>query len=289
LDYLAATSLEEAVAALAGDEDAKVLAGGQSLVPLLNLRLARPTVLVDIDRLGLDQLTVEEGMLRAGAMVRQRRLELDPIVAAAVPLLSDAVAQVGYPATRNRGTFGGSLAHADPVAELPAVAVALGGSVVVTGPSGSRRVACADLADGYFTTTLAPDEIITEVQLPVAAGPAHGAAWCEWAPRAHDFAEAGVGVAVDVDDTGTCTAVWAAACGIGGGPLALGDAVGAAGVLGCSGAGAPLLRGVAAAVEEACGAAGAGGRGELAGLLAARAVRRALERAGHRDGRTVAA
>lgn len=279
-DYLCATSVEEAITALAADEDAKVLAGGQSLVPLLNLRLARPTVLVDIGRLALDEVTIDGGMLRVGAMARQRRLELDPIVAAAVPLLSDAVAQVGYPATRNQGTIGGSLAHADPVAELPAVAVAVGGSVIATGPSGSRRLRCGDLADGFFTTTLAPDEIITEVHLAVGRGPAHGAAWCEWAPRAHDFAEAGVGVAVDVDDTGTCIGVGAAACGIGGGPLALGDVVGAAGVLGCTGPGAPLLRALATAVEQACGPAGDGERAELTGLLAARAVRRALARAG---------
>nr|MDQ2728487.1 FAD binding domain-containing protein [Actinomycetota bacterium] len=154
-DYVCATSLEEAVSALAGDEDAKVLGGGQSLVPLLNLRLARPTVLVDIARLGLDEVTVDGGMLRVGAMARQRRLEVDPLVAAAVPLLSDAVAQVGYPATRNWGTIGGSLAHADPAAELPAVAVALGASLLATGPTGSRRLDCANLADGFFTTTLA--------------------------------------------------------------------------------------------------------------------------------------
>lgn len=285
LDYLRPASVAEAIAALAADEDAKVLAGGQSLMPLLNLRLARPTVLVDIEGLGLDGLTLDGTVLRLGALVCQRRLEFDPTVARAAPLLAEAVAHVGYPATRNRGTLGGSLAHADPVAELPAVAVALGATVVAVGPGGTRRIACAEFADGFFSTTLGSDEIITEIEFPATRGVGHGAAWCEWAPRAHDFAEAGVGVALDFDESGACVAVRAAACGVGIRPLPLAGVVGAAGVLGCSGADRALLGSVADAVGEACGAAGDPGKGELAGLLAARAVYRAVERGRSSAGR----
>jgi carbon-monoxide dehydrogenase medium subunit len=284
-EYLKASSLEEALAALAADEDAHVLAGGQSLLPLLALRLARPSVLVDITGLGLDAVSVEPaagpgspGLLRLGALVRQRRLELDPVVRAACPLLADAARQVGYPATRNLGTIGGSLAHADPTAELPAVALALGGQVVASGPEGARRLACAELADGYFTTTLRQGEIITEVLVHVAPA-RNGAAWCEWSPRAHDFAEAGVGVALELDGAGTCVRVGAAACAVGGGPLDLGEVAAAAGLLGATSAAPALLRAVAAAVEAAAGAAGEE-RARLTGLLAAKAALLAFERAG---------
>ncbi len=288
-DYVRAASLAEAVAVLAADEDAKVLAGGQSLLPLLALRLARPTVLVDIADLGLDTIAVDAedggsaggaggaGVVRIGATVRQRRLELDDLIGSTVPLLAEAAAQVGYPATRNRGTIGGSLAHADPVAEIPAVAVALGGSIVAFGPRGERTVLAADLADGFFTTTLAPDEILTEVRLPIAGG-RQGAAWCEWSPRAHDFAHAGVGVVVELDAGGSCRAVGAAACGIGATPLALAEPLAAAGVVGAPLPGPALLAAVATAVEAAC-AGTADDRDELTGLLAARALASAWSRA----------
>lgn len=276
LDYLRPATVAEAVAALAADEDAKVLAGGQSLVPLLALRLARPSVLVDICDLGLEEVGEgKDGSIRVGAGVRQRRLELDPGIRSAVPLLADAVGQVGYPSTRNRGTLGGSLAHADPVAELPAVAAALGAVAVAAGPSGTREIPCAELATGWFSTVLDPAEVLTEVRFPPIGGDRHGAAWREWAPRAHDFATAGVGVAVDLDASGTCTAVHAAACGIGGAPLVLSDAL--AGVVG-SVAGSELsslLRAVAAAAREAA-AGGEEDRVELVGLLAARATADAI-------------
>ncbi len=277
-DYLCAGSLDEAVAALADDEDAKVVAGGQSLLPLLALRLARPSVLVDIDRLGLDDVRVVDGVLHLGALIRQRRIEFDPAVARAAPLLADAVTHVGYPATRNRGTLGGSLAHADPVAELPAVAVALGATVVVEGPAGTRRIPAGELADGHFTTTLGDDEVLTEMIVPAAGAAGHGAAWCEWARRAHDFAEAGVGVDIDLDGDGTCVAVRAAACGVGDRPLQLGPALTSAGVLGAQGSTPALSASVALAAEAAAGSAG-DDRAALVGLLAARSVHRALTRA----------
>jgi carbon-monoxide dehydrogenase medium subunit len=271
-DYLAAATIAEAVAVLAADEDAKVLAGGQSLLPLLALRLARPSRLVDIARLGLEQIEWDPGgpTLRLGARTRQRRLETDPAVGRAAPLLREAARHVGHPATRNRGTLGGSLAHADPAAELPAVAVALDAQVTVTGPDGSRQLTCAELVEGYFTTTLGPAEILTEIQVP-AAGPRHGAAWWEWAPRAGDFAEVGVGVALELDPGGRCHWVGAAACSVTSVPFVLGPTLDAAGVVGAESATPALLRAVAQAVKRTAAPAG-DDKAELAALLAARAV-----------------
>jgi CO/xanthine dehydrogenase FAD-binding subunit len=279
-EYAAPATVAEATGVLATDEDAKVIAGGQSLMPLLALRLARPSTLVDLQELPLHGLSAGPGPLRIGALVRQRRLERDPAVARHAPLLADAVRQVGYPATRNRGTLAGSLAHADPVAELPAVAAALGATAVVAGPAGTREVPCCELPAGFFATTLAPDEIITEVRVPQpdpVPGGGRGAAWCEWAPRAHDFAVAGAGVDLDVDADGVCVAVRAAACGVGGGPLPLSEVLGGAGLLGARPGEGRLAGAVAAAVEDAARGAGAGADvAELAGLLAARAAHRAL-------------
>jgi carbon-monoxide dehydrogenase medium subunit len=286
-EYVAVSSLAEGVRALSTDEGAKVIAGGQSLMPLLSLRLARPTLLVDINRLGLDSFAVDpvDSTIRMGALVRHRRLELDPLVSRSSPLLAAAAPLIGYPAIRNRGTIGGSLAHADPVAELPAVLVALDGSVVVTGSGGDRSIPALELFDGFLTTTLAPDEIIVEVRLPTLASPGEreGAAFCEWAPRTGDFAVAGVGVAVAVDGSGTCVALGAAACGIGSTPLLLSDAIGGAGVVGTTAEKSvsdALLRAVAAGVTRAC-AGSDGDRAELAGLLAARAVSRAFHNSMH--------
>jgi carbon-monoxide dehydrogenase medium subunit len=265
-DYLRVGHVDEAVAALASDDGAKVIAGGQSLVPLMAMRLARPTLLVDVNDLDIDRIVVTDGELCIGAGTRHRALERDAVVARAAPLVADAAALIGYPAIRVRGTIGGSLAHADPVAELPAVLVALGGSVVARGPGGDRRVGAADLFTGFLTTTLAPDELLTEVRVP-AAGPAAGAALCEWAPRSGDFALAGVGVHVERGADGACSAARAAACGIGSAPLDCTEAV--AGVVGASDASDALLRDVARWFGDR----------DLHGLLAARALHRALARA----------
>jgi len=282
-EYFAASSMSEAVRALSVDEGAKVIAGGQSLMPLLSLRLARPTLLVDINGLGLDSFTIDpaDSSIRLGALVRHRRLELDPLVHRSAPLLAAAAPLIGYPAIRNRGTIGGSLAHADPVAELPAVLVALAGSVRVAGVAGERSVPAGELFEGFLTTSLAPDEIIVEVCLPTFASPRErqGAAFCEWAPRTGDFADAGVGVAVAVDQAGTCVRLGAGACGIGSKPFVLSDVIGRAGVVGATareGLTDALLRAVASAVARACGDADRD-RAELAGLLAARALGRAFQ------------
>jgi 2-furoyl-CoA dehydrogenase FAD binding subunit len=179
-EYVRPDSLEEALAELArGGEDAKPLAGGQSLVPLLNMRLARPTLLVDLNRVaGLDGVMREDGVVRLGATVRQSRMP-------DLPLLREALPHVGHVATRNRGTVGGSVAHADPSGELGVCLAALGGTVVVDGPSGRRELAAEVFADGPFSTALRPGELVVETVWPVHQG---GCAFEELALRHGDYA-----------------------------------------------------------------------------------------------------
>ncbi len=192
--YCRPASVDEAVDVLA-EGDAKVLAGGQSLVPVLAMRLGRPGTLVDITRLpGLDALSVSGGELHVGAAVRQRRVERSAEVAA-VPLIGRAMPFVGHRELRSRGTVCGSLAHADPAAELPAVAACLGATVEVTGASGTREVTARDLVTGAMTTAVGPDELLTAVRFPVA-GAGDGFGFAEIARRHGDFALAGVAVHV---------------------------------------------------------------------------------------------
>jgi aerobic carbon-monoxide dehydrogenase medium subunit len=196
-EYHAPASVEEAAAILAehGD-DAKVLAGGQSLIPLLSLRLARPTVLVDLNGVaGLASIEVD-GATTIGAMTRHRTVERSQDVAARVPLLAAAVPYIGHAAIRNRGTIGGSVSHADPAAELPAVALALDAVFTATSAKGgTREIAAVDFFDGYFTTTLAPDEILTSVTFPNAA-PGTRVSVQEMARRHGDFAMVAAAVSV---------------------------------------------------------------------------------------------
>lgn len=199
-DYVAARSVEEAVGFLAeAGEGAKLLAGGQSLVPLLALRLARPELVVDINGVeGLDALEVEGRRLRVGALVRHRAVERDPRVASAFPFVSMAVSRIGHVAIRNRGTVGGSLAHADPAAEWPALLLALDGEVEVASPRGRRVVASSELFDSYLTTSLAPDEMICEVRGALPEGRV-ATSFLELARREGDFALVGVAVVVAAD------------------------------------------------------------------------------------------
>jgi carbon-monoxide dehydrogenase medium subunit len=268
-DYVVATSVDDAVATLAADDDAKVIAGGQSLTPLLAMRLARPSVLVDVGRLPLAGVAVDDDMLELGALVRHRVLETDALVAREAPLLPMAARHIGHTAIRNRGTLGGSVAHADPAAELPAVLVALDAMVVVQGPNGVRSVRAAELFEGFFTTTLAPDELVVSVCVPRAV-PSDACAFEEWAPRHGDFATAGIAVVGSFADDGVCTEVRAAALGVGSIPLDLSATFADAGVLGASAVTPALVRSAAAAVRAE--AVGDDDRAELAGVLAARAV-----------------
>jgi carbon-monoxide dehydrogenase medium subunit len=194
-DYVAARSVAEAVELLAGGEDARVLAGGQSLVPLLNMRLARPSLLVDVNRVdGLDFVHAD-GVLRLGATARQANVLASRTVQETAPLLVEALAHVGHVATRSRGTIGGSLAHADPASELPAVALALDGSVTAAGSTGERTISAADYVAGPFTTTLVPGELLTSVVVPCQAGRPFG--FAEISRRHGDFALAGAVVCLE--------------------------------------------------------------------------------------------
>ena len=188
--YHAPATLEEACALLASLEDAKVLAGGQSLLPLLNFRLARPQHLVDINRIGgLNRIYERDGGLAVQALVRQAAAEDSDVVARVCPLLRDAVHLVAHRVIRNRGTVCGSIAHADPASELPAVLLALGGHVVARSVRGERRIAADQLFTGVFETALAPDEILVEAWFPPSPRP-H--AIVEESRRHGDFALAGV-------------------------------------------------------------------------------------------------
>ncbi|HEY3522195.1 MAG TPA: xanthine dehydrogenase family protein subunit M [Candidatus Limnocylindrales bacterium] len=190
-EYARPSSVEEAVGVLAASGgDAKVLAGGQSLVPLLNFRLAAPSVLVDVNRVDtLAHLTLDGETLRIGATTRMRALELDPMVRDLVPVLAAAARWVGHVQIRNRGTIGGSVAHADPAAEVPAVCLLLDAELVALGPAGERRIPADDFFAGFLTTTLAEDELLTEIRIPVRPAPHWG--FREYAQRRGDFALAG--------------------------------------------------------------------------------------------------
>ena len=200
-DYVAPRSLDEAVAALAeGGPEAKLLAGGQSLIPLLNFRLARPALLVDLNRVAeLAYVRPRNRGTAIGAMTRQMTIERDRALSEKQPLLAEAIRWVGHVAIRSRGTIGGSLAHADPAAELPAVAVCLDAQLSVVGPRGRRTVSADDFFVGYLSTALLPDEILVETWLPPLK-PRTGQAWLEFARRHGDFALAGVAVSLSLED-----------------------------------------------------------------------------------------
>ena len=188
-DYARPGSLEEALDMLAenGDE-AKVLAGGQSLVPLLNMRFARPGVLVDVNRIpGLDAIVEQDAAVRVGALVRQSAFGSSQAVASRLPLAAECVPLIGHFVTRNRGTVGGSIAHADARAELPLALVALGGSVVAASHRGRRTIAAEDFFVTHFTSALEPDELLVETVWPAASAGA-GHAFEEFAQRGGDFA-----------------------------------------------------------------------------------------------------
>jgi len=201
--YEAPRSLDEAIGLLHDTDDAKVLAGGQSLMPMLNFRLARPAALVDVNRVAaLAYVREDDGVVAFGAMTRQRTIEFSPMVAARLPLLREATRWVGHLPIRSRGTIGGSIAHADPSAEYPAVLTALGGEVIVQGPRGRRTVKAADLFEGYLTTSLGPEELLVEVRLPAMPAGA-GYAFEEFARRHGDFAIVGIAAMV-VRDGARC-------------------------------------------------------------------------------------
>ncbi|MGA0229186.1 MAG: FAD binding domain-containing protein [Ilumatobacteraceae bacterium] len=191
-DYVRAGSAAEAIQLIGqyGDE-AKFLAGGHSLVPAMKLRLAQPTVLVDIGRVS-DLSYIRDGgdHIAIGALTRHMDVEKSPLLAEHVPLLAHAAGHVGDPQVRHRGTIGGSLAHADPASDLPATTLALGATYVAEGPNGTREIAAADFYQGYFTSALAPDEMLTEIRVPKMGGA--GWSFQKFNRRAQDWAIVGV-------------------------------------------------------------------------------------------------
>ena len=219
--YHAPQDLDAALQLLAGyGGEARLLAGGQSLVPMLNFRLLAPAALIDLGRIpALAGIREESGRVLIGAMTRQRAAERSPIVAERLPLLREALGWVGHLPTRSRGTVGGSIAHADPSAELPMTLLALDGEVFAAGPKGRRAIAADALFDSFFTTRLAADEVLTEIRIPRMA-PGAGYAIEEFARRKGDFAIVGVAVVVERDGE-RCKRARLVAGGIGGAPVRL--------------------------------------------------------------------
>jgi CO/xanthine dehydrogenase FAD-binding subunit len=207
-EYMAPTTLQGALQALHdGGEEARLLAGGQTLVPIMNFRLATPDLLVDLN--GVNELSgialKPDGALKIGAMTRHRMVELSDVVRDAMPLLHAAMPLIAHVQIRNRGTIGGSLAHADPAAEWPALCLALDATITVTGLSGSRVISAAEFSLGMLTTALKPGDILTEVNFP-AWKPGRRFGLQEMSRRTGDFALAGIACTIDVDDSGLVTA-----------------------------------------------------------------------------------
>lgn len=218
--YFAPRDLDEALHLLAHHApDAKPLAGGQSLVPMMNFRLAQPRVLIDLNRVAaLSFVNDANGVLVLGAMLRQAAAERDHRLSAAVPLLADALPLVGHETIRHRGTIGGTLAHADPAAEIPAVALALGAELVVRSTRGERVISADQFFLGPLMTALEPDEMLIAVRIP-RMPPHTGTAFLELSRRHGDFAIVGVAAQVTLDESGRIAQAALALCGVGPTPV----------------------------------------------------------------------
>jgi carbon-monoxide dehydrogenase medium subunit len=213
-EYHAPTSLEDAVALMSALDNAKVIAGGQSLVAMMNFRYAMPDHLIDLGNItALSGLHFTDQAVRIGSMTRQRELEFSVPLANKIPLLKAALAHVGHRQTRNRGTLGGSLAHADPAAELPTVCLALDAEIEIAGPSGTRIVPMREFTSGFMTTALGYDEILLSVHIrPWRHG--HGYSFQEYARRHGDFAVAGAAALLEAGPDGIIERAAIALCGV---------------------------------------------------------------------------
>jgi aerobic carbon-monoxide dehydrogenase medium subunit len=282
--YIAVTSLEHALALKAehGDE-ARFLAGGQSLIPAMNFRLARPAILIDIN--GIEALAgvTFNGTTRIGALTRYRALQRDPAFSNRVPLIGEALPHIAHPQIRNRGTIGGNLSHADPASELPAIALALRARFRVQAAKGERWMEASDFFAGALTTDLRSDEMLTEIDLPSQRSRT-GSCFMEIARRRGDFAIVGVAAQVTLGDRNECTDVRLVFCGVGETPV---DASPVTGVLTGHAPTEKNLRDVAASVRKMVEPAGnvhatADYQRHIAGVLAERALQAAYQRV--RDG-----
>ena len=207
-DYLQPKTIPEAIALLQqyGD-DAKILSGGQSLIPMMKLRIARPAYLIDINRIaGMSYVKEEDGHLKIGGLTREAELESSPLVRSKYPIILDTTRVIADPQVRNLATLAGNLAHGDPANDHPATMLALGAKVIATGPAGARVIPIEDFFLSLFTTALAPNEIVTEIQIPVP--PAHsGGAYFKLERKVGDFATAAVAAQLTLDSSGTCQQV----------------------------------------------------------------------------------
>ena len=282
--YVAASSLDQALSLKAeyGDE-ARFLAGGQSLIPAMNFRLARPAVLIDINGLAtLAGISRTQGEIRVGALTRYRALERNGDFLKTCPLFADALPHIAHPQIRNRGTIGGNLSYADPASELPAVATAMSARMRVKSAGGEREVAAADFFVGLLTTDIAADEMLVEVLFPEPK-PRTGCSFMEVARRRGDFALAGVAAIVTLDQEERCADLRLALCGVGETPV---DASRAAASLVGQRLTDKAIEAVVAGVRELIAPSGnvhasPDYQRHIAGVLVGRAIRAAHQRIGH--------
>ena len=282
-EYVAPTTVEEALEHLTVyGYDAKILAGGQSLIPMMNFRLAQPSVLVDLNKIAeLSFIRIEkDGELRIGAMTRHHLVEHDVLVLQQAPLIHEAMPKIGTPQIRSRGTFGGSIAHADPAAELTTICVALDGRFRCQRANGERWIPAKEFFLGMFTSVLEPEEMLVEIALPPMP-PRTGWALEEEARRAHDFALVGVAAVVTLDEQNRCERARCVFLSVGDGPVEAGKALGS---LVGEELTPDLIRKTADAVTEELEPtadihASAAYRSHLARVLAKRALVRAYARA----------
>jgi len=203
-DYVAPTTLSEAISLLSQNGDAKILAGGQSLIPMMRFRLAAPAVLIDINRLAnLEYIREEGGWLKIGALTREAMIDGSSLIRGRYPLLADTARVVADPLVRNMSTIGGNLAHADPANDHPATMLAYGAQVVATGPQGERVIPISDFFLGPFESALSPGEILTEIQIPVPESNS-GGAYIKLERKVGDYATAAVAVQIRLDENGNC-------------------------------------------------------------------------------------
>ncbi|MFT5488395.1 MAG: carbon-monoxide dehydrogenase medium subunit [Paracoccaceae bacterium] len=281
-DYFAPDSIESALALITehGDE-ARFLAGGQSLVPMMNFRVAAPSALIDLNGIAaLRGIRIDEaGRLYIGAMTRTREIEMDATIAQANPLLHAAAPNIAHIQIRNRGTIGGSLAHADPAAELPGIVLVCGAEINIVGPGGARSVAAGEFFEGIFSTALNDGDMISEIVFPAWPSARHWA-FEEISRREGDFAMVGIATWFDLDDTGRIAAAGLAAIGAGDTPLRLpsGENI----LIGQTPGGDLFTKAARAAVSDLHPGgdihASAEYRREVGGVLVERALRSAWER-----------
>jgi len=282
--YHSPTSIEQALELMSQYADeAKILAGGQSLVPAMNFRIVQPGILIDLNRIGeLGYIQKEAGALKIGAMTRERQLELDPLTEIHTPLLHEATPFIAHPQIRNRGTIGGSLVNADPAAELPVLMLALGARLKARNVSSERWIDAKEFFAGMFTTTLESDEILVEIELPFMTGHT-GWSFMEVAPRTGDYALMGVAALVTLDENEKCKSAKLVYLNAGDGPV---DAKEAAKLLEGEMLDDHLIESAAAhASEKEITPFGnvhtsPEFQRHLAGVLTRRALKRAVQRAG---------